>query len=287
LTGASGLIGSRLAPELARTSEVTAMGRRPPGDGTAAGIRWLRHDLGAPFLPPTLPPRVDTVVHLAQSPHFRDFPERAADIFEVNVGSTTRLLDWARRCGATRFVYASSGGLYGHGDHRFREDDAIVDTGPLGYYLASKRSAELLVEAYRPLLVVVILRFFFVYGPGQRASMLIPRLVRATAEGKPISLQGRDGIRVNPVHVDDAVEALCGAVRLTDSQRINVAGPDVLTLRQIAETIGSLLHVAPVFTVDFESHPHHLVGDITRMAEVLGAPRRRFADGVAELCLEG
>jgi nucleoside-diphosphate-sugar epimerase len=231
-----------------------------------------------------LPRRVDTVVHPAQSSHFRDFPERARDIFEVNVGSTARLLEWARRSGAIRFVHASSGGLYGHGDQRFREDDAVIDSGPLGYYLASKHSAELLVEAYGSLLVVVILRFFFVYGPGQRPSMLIPRLVRATADGKPISLQGCDGIRLNPVHVDDAVAAVCHALQLTDSQKVNVAGPEVLSLRQIAGTIGRHLGVAPSFAVDLLARPRHLVGDTTKMAAVLGAPRVRFAEGVAELC---
>src|SRR5688572_3473026 len=163
LTGATGLIGSRVAPALARRHAVTAMVRRlsPKADPR---IRWLPSDLGAPFLPDAMPGGADTIVHLAQSAHFRDFPERARDIYEVNVGSTARLLEWGRRTGVKRFIHASSGGLYGHGDQRFREDDAVRVTEPLGFYLASKHSAELLVEAYGSLFTVVILRFFFVYG---------------------------------------------------------------------------------------------------------------------------
>lgn len=35
--------------------------------------------------------------------------------------------------------------------------------------------------------------------------MLVPRLVGSVARGKPIHLQGENGIRLNPIHVSDAV----------------------------------------------------------------------------------
>lgn len=283
VTGGTGLIGRHLLPELRRDHEVWAIVPREPAR-LPDGVRPLLHDLAEPRLPPGLPSAIHAVVHLAQSPRFRDFPEEARHIFEVNVGSTARLLDWARAVGAERFLYASSGGIYGHGDTGFREDEVRPAGRPLGFYLASKQCGELLVENYAPYLRAAILRFFFAYGPGQRASMLIPRLVRAVAEGRPVTLQGEHGLRLNPVHVDDAVRAIVRALQLADSQKINIAGPETLTLREIAEAIGAGLGREPVFERDATATPGHLVGDIERMTRLLGAPRIRFRDAIGALC---
>jgi UDP-glucose 4-epimerase len=282
LTGATGLIGSTLGPVIARTRPVLALSPRAPhgADGT---LRWLECDLSQPSLPADMPSEVDTVIHLAQSRHFRHFPDSADDIFAVNVGSTTRLLDWARRAGARRFIYASSGGIYGHGDSRFKEDEPLPPPGPLGFYLATKKAAELLVEPYEAEFTVVILRPFFVYGRGQREEMLIPRLVRSVIDGRPITLQGSDGITINPVHVSDAVRAVARCLELEQSHTINIAGPEALSLRSIGEIIGDAVGRRPHF-VDQPGEPRHLVGDVTKMTRLLGAPERRFADEVGDLC---
>jgi nucleoside-diphosphate-sugar epimerase len=58
--------------------------------------------------------------------------------------------------------------------------------------------SEIIAENYAPYMNIVILRFFFVYGPRQNTTMLIPRLIRSIKEGNPIILQGSNGIRINP-----------------------------------------------------------------------------------------
>lgn len=285
VTGGTGLIGRNLLPVLADRGRVWAT-THGAGGPHVPGVRWIEHDLAAPELPRDLPERIDTVIHLAQSSRFREFPDQAHDIFGVNVASTVALLDWARRAGARRFIYASSGGIYGHGEQEFREDDPIHATRPLGFYLASKQCGELLVESYAEQFTVVILRFFFVYGRDQRPSMLIPRLVQSVVEGRPVLLQGGDGLRLNPTHVSDAVRAVVGALELEESHKINVAGPEVLTLRDVAETIGRQVGREPVFETRPDQTPSHLVGDIGKMSRLLGAPTVRFDDGVRELCAD-
>lgn len=283
VTGATGLIGRHLLPSLSSDHEVWTLAR---GESRkiAAGVSWLTHDLAAAELPANMPAPMDAVIHLAQSSRFREFPEQAADIFAVNVASTFRLLNWARTSGVKVFVYASSGGIYGHGDQEFTEDAEAGAQGPLGFYLASKHSAELLVESYATVFTVIILRFFFVYGPGQRPGMLIPRLVRSVMGGQPIALQGEDGIRINPVHVSDAVRAVTRCLDLSDSHKINVAGPEILTLRQIGDIIGRHVGNPPRFHIAESASPNHLVGDVQKMTRLLGAPYVRFTDGVADLC---
>lgn len=279
VAGGSGLIGRRLLADLLPHGEVISIGRHDP---LIKGVTWVPHDFSEPQLP-ALPREAESVVYLAQSEHFREFPEQARDIFEVNVANVQRMLDWARISGVKRFLLASSGGVYGHGESAFREDDAIGPKGPLGYYLASKQCSELLAGSYADCFTVVILRFFFVFGPGQKRSMLIPRLIDSVRNGQMVLLQGEDGIRLNPIFVDDASMALCRALELTSSHTINVAGPEVLSLREIGNLIGQVVGREPVFDIHQNIAPQHLSGDISKMCSILMPPRIRFLDGLRSM----
>jgi UDP-glucose 4-epimerase len=283
VTGGTGFIGARLIDHLANEHEIFALGRRR-GAASSDQVRWLIQNLAELHWSVELPSKIDAVVHLAQSAHFREFPAQAMDIYSVSAATTMRLLDWALRAGACNFVLGSTGGLYGASDEPVSEKDPLPEQrNQLGFYFASKRAAELLAQQYTGQINVATLRFFFVYGAGQPAPMLLPRLVASVREGTAVFLQGDDGIRLNPVHVDDAVKAISRAMELPESRLINIAGPEVTTLRRIVEEIGLQLGRKPVFNVDKITRPNHLVADIDRMSRVLGAPRVSLKAGLSEL----
>lgn len=283
VTGAGGLVGNRLVKALSSRHDVFGLVRAQPAS-PIANVEWIVADLSNPAFTQQLPEGVETVVHLAQSSRFREFPAHAIDIFSVNVASTALLLDWSCRNGVQRFVLASSGSVYGSGAGRFVEDDRTCNDSPLGMYPASKRCAELLSRSYSDRMLVTALRFFFVYGREQRSDMLIPRLADSVARGRPIKLQGRDGLRINPIHVDDAVSAIVGTFSLSEGHTINIAGPEVLSLRRIVDALGSLLGCTPIYDVDETVRPNDLIGDTMRMTSLVGPPHVRFVDGVAEVC---
>jgi UDP-glucose 4-epimerase len=284
LTGATGFLGARLAARLERSHELWVLARRK--DHSRGGARhWLIQDLAQDRWTVELPDRIDAVIHLAQSPNYRDFAGAASEIFQVSAATTVRLLEWARRAGARRFVLASTGGLYGAGDVPVHEDSEVFeDRGPLGFYFATKRMSELAVAQYAGDMTTAVLRFFFMYGSRQSPQMLMPRLVDSVRQGRPVSLQGADGIRINPIHVDDAMRAVEACLGLTQSRTINIAGPEEVTLRRIAELIGAEVRRDPVFAVDSAVKPRHLVADIRRMTAVVGAPTVGVAAGLRELC---
>lgn len=280
VTGASGFIGRHLVRATEKRQEMFGLEREPPSEDDYVGIHWIAQDLCKPFEYSHLPKDCDVVIHLAQSEHYRDFPEHAVEVFSVNTVSTLRLMDWARQTGVKTFVFASSGGVYGAGEKEFSEEQEAMPRGDLGFYLGTKLCSEVVAENYTPYMNVIILRFFFVYGPGQRRSMLIPRLVDSVREEKPIQLQGKDGIRINPTYVSDAVEAIRGALQLTGSQKINVGGPQVLSLREIGHIIGEALKKKPKFKINHDVEPPHLIGDISKMSKLLTEPIVSFKEGI-------
>jgi len=277
VTGASGLIGSQLVRLLAPACQVHAIGRS--AGLPMPNVVWHHLDLSDAFDVNALPDEVDTVVYLAQSESFREFPERAQEVFAVNTAGVLRLLDYARSRGVKRFVLGSSGGVYAAGNANLEEDAPVAADGNLGFYLGTKLCSEILVRNYATLMSTVVLRFFFVYGPGQKRSMLIPRLVQSVRDGKPIALHGSDGVRLTPTYVSDAAAAVARALELEGSHTINIAGAETLSLRQICEAIGAAVGRRPVFESQ-AGEPRHLVGDIRKMRELLLAPQVRFDEGL-------
>lgn len=281
ITGADGLLGSSLLNELKNYYDITAVVRKPSSKPLSK-VSYTIIDLSTQWEEKILPPSVDIIIHLAQSTHFRDFPNKAIDVFRVNVDSTARLLDYGRRTGAKKFIYASSGGVYGKGPSAFCEESSINRNQNLGYYLGSKLCGEVLVESYAALMEVIILRPFFMYGANQRRSMLIPRLVENVRSGIPISLQGEKGIRINPVHVEDAVRVVKKCLKQPHSQILNIAGPDIVSIKEIAEVIGLHLRKKPVFK-SVSGEPLNVIGDNKRMLSLFTRPLLSIKEGVVDV----
>ncbi len=100
ITGATGLIGAVAIRRLSQTHRVYALARRRPTGPEARDASWIECDLGRPWETTALPEGIDVVIHLVQSRRFREFPEGAGDMFEVNIASTMRLLAYAHQAGA-------------------------------------------------------------------------------------------------------------------------------------------------------------------------------------------
>ena len=247
-------------------------------------VSWLTCDLAQCWDIAGLPKHIDVVIHLAQSRRFREFPEAAMDMFAVNVASTLRLLDYARQAGARQFIYASSGGGYGSGPRPFVETDVFQSNDRLNFYLMTKAHGETLVHKYTAFFLTTVLRPFFVYGVAQHPQMLITRLMHSVQDGQPIRLAGASGIRINPIYNLDVVEVLERCLALQQSYTLNVAGGEILSMRQIGETIGSIIGKAARFTLDAEGGGD-IIGDIHRLEELLDyRPRISFHTGISLIC---
>jgi len=280
MTGATGFIGSHAVENLARNHHVLGLyHQKEPPRGLKKAI-WIKKDLSLPINGLNLPTSPDIIIHFAQSRHYRDFPERSRDIFDVNIRSTFSLLEFGRKVGIQKFIYASSGGIYGYSYERFMETDII---NPVNFYLTSKYCSELLIANYNNFFTTVIFRFFFVYGKEQK-EMLIPRLIKRIREKAPIILHGESGIRINPIHISDAVKIFAPAVESKVSGVFNVSGDEVMSIRELAEIIGDLIGESPRFVREKSSIPGDVLGDNSRMKSVLGViPEVSLKEGISAM----
>jgi nucleoside-diphosphate-sugar epimerase len=112
--------------------------------------------------------------------------------------------------------------------------------------------------------------------------MLLPVIAGKVRDGVPVDLHGPNGLTCNPTAIGDVAEAIYRCLSLDGSHILNVAGPEVLTLRQVAEAIGGAIGRSPRFANKPETPPV-IVGDMTRLKSTLGwQPATRFSDGVRE-----
>lgn len=267
VTGATGFVASHLVPALAADGhEVVALGHDAARIPAGAGITPLVVDLASPIGEGVLP-AVEAVVHLAQA-NVR-FPEGADALFAVNTASTQRLLEHARASGASHFVFASSGSVYGMADHVLTEASPLAATD---FYGATKVGAERLVGAYAGLLTTTTMRLFVPYGPGQTGRM-IPAIAGRVRNGDAVTLNGGGRPRMNPVYVDDVIEVVRRGLTSSASVVLNVAGPDVVDVRGLAQAIGRAVGREPVFEDGSPEAAGDIESDTTRLREWLGDHR--------------
>ena len=284
ITGATGLVGGQLCAVLAARHEVFAVCRGPqPGTSDAS---WITIDLASDWSRVLLPGRIDAVIHLAQSDRWQDFPGCALDVFAVNTASTAKLLDYAIHAGATHFVVASTGGLYGSVAGAITEQSPVNSlSGPLQYYFETKRAAEGLALSYEGRLAVAVLRPFFIYGPGQRVPKLVPRLVESVNLGRAVRIRGDAGAMLNPVHVDDVVKVIVACIARNHRGVINVAGGQVTSIREMALRIAAVCGRTATFETEPGS-PERFVADTGLMRRLIDADPIGFDAGIAGV-LEG
>nr|WP_315412445.1 NAD(P)-dependent oxidoreductase [uncultured Pseudomonas sp.] len=282
LTGGGGLLGRALASSVPNGWDVYSVGRNLPQLPSVTNIEL---DLTDPDFCDHLPAKVDVIVHLAQSRRFREFPAGSLDVFAVNSISTLKLVDYAQRVGCKQFVYASTGGVYKPVDCALTEKSPILNCEASGIYPASKIAAEMMLGAYKDVMNVAILRFFFIYGEGQESSMLMPRLVASIKNGDPINLAGENGFSFCPLYVDDAAGLVCSVVDSEYSGVLNVAGPNVVTLREVCDVISTTIGRVPVYNV-LDSDPVNFVVDSSRLEEKFGRMHNSFESVVGRVVSE-
>jgi UDP-glucose 4-epimerase len=284
VTGASGFIGRHVVGALAAAGyHVTALSRSDPGPLGQA--RWIAADVREPGCIELVAGH-DAVVHLAALSDAGASMQQPHAYATTNACGTLHLLEGARRAGA-RFILASTQRLYASSPTPVTEDSPLNPVEPYAY---SKLVAEQWVRMYNALygLPVTILRFFSVYGPGQRiaagSSGVVSIFVHRALAGLPL-LVGGHGAR-DFTYVSDVVQGIMLALERAEAagQTFNVATGRGTTFEELARAVVEVTGAAvPVQWSDSLGPPSSWVADISRARRMLGyAPRVPLEGGLAE-----
>jgi UDP-glucose 4-epimerase len=281
LTGCSGFVGSAVGPRLvAEGHELFCVCR--PETSVAFGTKVAWDGMG-PIQSSEFPETVDAVIHLAQSRSYRSFPEDSGEMFAVNVAMTMSLLAWAAQARVRHACLVSSGAVYEPFTGSLKEDAPFA---PIGFLGASKLASEVIARPFSSVFSLNILRLFFPFGPGQH-DRLIPDLVRRVRSGSAIQLSaGGEGVRLVPTFIQDVVEVILTSVESSWTETLNVASPEVLSIREIADKIGQKLSIEPRFEITNRPQTN-IVPDLSRLATRFNLDRfTRFEEGLRKTLAE-
>jgi nucleoside-diphosphate-sugar epimerase len=284
ITGASGFIGSKMVRRLANCYDVHALCRTPPATlANLSGVTWTVMDLTRGINEKQLPDRVYGVIHLAQSEAYRNFPKDTEDMFSVNVSSTASLLDYARRVDCQRFLLASTGIVYHPFEKGMGEDAPLA---PKDYYGATKLAAETLMWPYQDIMNTLAVRLFYPFGAGQ-VNRLVPQLAERVRNGEAISVGGQsgDGVRLTPTFIDDVIDVVIEGLEQGWSGPLNVASPNAVSIRELAESIGVVVGRSPVMESQGGDEPAPIIPDLSRLESLYDMSRFRNLEDCLALAL--
>jgi GDP-4-dehydro-6-deoxy-D-mannose reductase len=272
VTGAGGFIGNALCLNLRELGWNFLPLTSANGD-VAASSTWR-----------SLPP-ARVVFHLAGRSFVPDSWLNGPDFVRANVVGTERALAYCREHGS-RLVLASA---YVYGIPQsvpIRECDPVTPNNP---YALTKHLAEQLCEfavQYQGV-VANALRIFNVFGPGQRAEFLVPKILKQLDIGREIHL-----FDLNPkrdyVYLSDVIDAIVRASELKAGfNAFNIGSGYSLSVAEIVEKIqfvaGTRLPVVADFAERNQEIPD-VVADIALAQKILGwRPQLSFEAGIERI----
>lgn len=241
VTGGAGFVGRHLVDALTPENDVRVLDSLDTGDSAVLpdDVELIRGDVRDREAVRDAMDGVDLVYHLAAVVSVTESmadPERS---HAVNVSGTMTVLERAREADA-RVVLASSASVYGDPEEvPVRESAPKRPRSPYATdKLAADHYARMYAEAYE--LPTVVLRYFNIYGPGQRGpySGVVEAFFEQAGADEPLTIEG-DGEQTRDfVHVDDVVRAnLAAATTPHTGTAFNVGTGDSVTINELAEIV--------------------------------------------------
>lgn len=281
LTGGCGYIGSLLTGALLAEHDVTVVDAMWFGNplGEHPRLRVLKRDVrdvdSIPF------DGMEAVLHLANVANDPCSELNPKLSWEVNALATMRLVERAIRHGVKRFIYASSGSVYGvKEEERVTEDLELV---PISDYNKTKMVSERILLSYAHQILVQIVRPATVCGvsPRTRLDLSVNMLtIQALAKGK-ITVFGGDQTRPN-IHIRDMVRVYQHLLEQgARAPGIYNAGFENLTIRRIAELVAEQLPVEVVVTPSNDPRSYRL--DSSKLIATGFRPQFGVANGMREV----
>lgn len=191
---------------------------------------------------------------------------------DYNILATQRLLEAAKHSFIEKLIYASSSSIYGQTNGKVSENQLPAPFSPYG---VTKLAGEHLCQVYHANFGVptVSLRYFTVYGPGQRPDMAFHKFIRNMLAQKEITIFGDGQQTRDYTYIADAVTAnLLAMEKGRSGEAYNIGGNSSVKLMDVIHLLAELMQVEPklTFIQARPGDPKHTWADITKARKELG-----------------
>lgn len=185
--------------------------------------------------------------------------------YEVNALGTLNLLRSSLENGITpHFIYASSAAVYGEPEYTPMDEEH--PTNPQSPYGVTKLTSEKYLQAYEREhgIPATILRIFNCYGPRQPRYVMFDFLKKLKADPDELEVIGTGEQVRTYCYISDAVEGMVKCAREEASGEVfNLAGQDVLTISELAETVVEVMNLKDRTEITYTGQTWE--GDIIRL----------------------
>jgi UDP-N-acetylglucosamine/UDP-N-acetyl-alpha-D-glucosaminouronate 4-epimerase len=256
VTGGGGFIGSNVVRALlARGDDVRVLdnfstGSRANLAGLENDVQLVEGDLRSYERVHAAVRGAEVVFHQGALPSVPRSVQDPLTTTAVNIEGTLNVLLAARDEGVRRIVNASSSSVYGNTGTLPRVETQAPD--PISPYAVAKLAAERFCTSFSRVygMEIVSLRYFNVFGPRQdptsQYAAVVPRFIRAIADGEPVTIYGDGDQSRDFTFVDNVVGAnlLAADAPGVGGEILNVATGESVTVNALAEAIGAMLDMA-------------------------------------------
>lgn len=209
-------------------------------------FKFIKYDV---MLPLQSDVNFDYIIHAASnaSPNF--FATKPVEVIKSNIIGVSNLIEYGMSHGIKRFLFVSSGEIYGEGDGRiFTEEYSgfVNPTSPRSCYPSSKRAAETLCVSYGTeySIETLIARPCHTYGPNFTESdhRVYAQFIRNVIAGEDIVMKSTGSqFRSWCYVVDCAAAMLYILLKGENGQAYNIADESSnISIKELAEMIAEI-----------------------------------------------
>lgn len=246
VTGAAGFIGSNLVDSLLNQGiEVLGIDNFSTGRieflrGALnhPNFRLLKEDLYSGEDLSDFFVGMDAVFHLAANADVRFGPDYPARDLEQNTIVTHRVLEAVRKAGVKKFIFSSTGSVYGEAEVVPTSEDAPFPI-QTSLYGASKLACEGLIAAYAESFGIQawIFRFVSILGPRYTHGHIYDFYQQLMKDPKRLTVLGNGHQKKSYLHVSDCVSAIHISLEKS-SKPVNIINLGVDGYCQVRDSVG-------------------------------------------------
>lgn len=184
--------------------------------------------------------KIDTIIHLANVANDPAVDLNPTLSWDVNVLATKLIIEQAIKFKVKKFIYASSGSVYGV--KKEKKVNEYLSLDPISVYNKTKMIAERVLLSYKDKIKIYCIRPATVCGmsPRMRFDVSVNMLALQAIKYKKIKVYGGNQIRPN-IHIKDLVDLFIFIISKNIKPGIYNAGFENFSILKIARIISEII----------------------------------------------